>query len=353
MVVKASVWYDGSVSKAATQASRLRLILLACVVDKSSSKDKEAIDAIINGGKVSPLVRRHCLCVLMDPNGSEDEKSVAKLFKVSVTPSIYIFHSSGNVVLAGDRLNETQLFSKLLPRINGHGGDDKEDKEYAEIFEKNRQLHEQRQQTLRDLYEANSNESDERHLRAIEAERYRQILIKQRRKDIVHLQKLREDIVSDRQTYAMIHGKAAHVTAVDEIDEPAIRVDKSKVRLLFRLSNGGSKICDFDSHAKFADIRELVESTMGFVQGRSEIALAQPWRVFESSMDTMTLEELGLAPSATLFVRVWNTAPPRAKSKWPQWKSLLAIVVALLAVAVYWYSNRIVWATTTDLAVRK
>ncbi|KAJ2093546.1 hypothetical protein IW138_000399 [Coemansia sp. RSA 986] len=301
MAAKAPTWYNGSVSKAATLAFRLKLILLACVVDKDSSKNKEKIDDILQSEKILPLVKRHCLCIRIDPDAAEQEALV-----------------------------------------HGHGSNDTEDSEYAELFERNSQLHEQRQEALRKLYMAENGkkENDERHISTIEAERYRKMLVKERRENHEQLKRLRSDIRNDRETYKMLHGETKNVTAVDKC-EVSTKAEENKVRLLFRLSNGEAKEESFGKDAKFSTVREYIESTMGVVKSRSEIVLVRPWRVFDGDVDGRTLQELGLAPSATLLVRVWNTAPPGSTRNSPLTSRglMLAVVVGILAAFLWWYRN--------------
>ncbi|KAJ1662242.1 hypothetical protein IW140_006083 [Coemansia sp. RSA 1813] len=342
MAAKAPTWYNGSVSKAATLAFRLKLILLACVVDKDSSKNKEKIDDILQSEKILPLVKRHCLCIRIDPDAAEQEALFVKELKATETPCICIFHSSGNVLLSGGSLNKTQLFAKLVSRVHGHGSNDTEDSEYAELFERNSQLHEQRQEALRKLYMAENGkkENDERHISTIEAERYRKMLVKERRENHEQLKRLRSDIRNDRETYKMLHGETKNVTAVDKC-EVSTKAEENKVRLLFRLSNGEAKEESFGKDAKFSTVREYIESTMGVVKSRSEIVLVRPWRVFDGDVDGRTLQELGLAPSATLLVRVWNTAPPGSTRNSPLTSRglMLAVVVGILAAFLWWYRN--------------
>ncbi|KAJ1801605.1 hypothetical protein LPJ59_000170 [Coemansia sp. RSA 2399] len=342
---KEPTWFNGPVSKAAIVAFRLKLILLACVVDNDDIENNAKIDEILQTERILLLIKRHCLCIRVNPGATEQEAQFVKEFKVAQTPCIFIFHSSGNVILSGDSLNRTQLFAKLVPRVHGQGSNDAEDREYAEIFEKNSQLHEQRQAAYRMLYMADNGkqENDERHIHAVEAEKYRKMLVKERRDERVQLKRLRVDIQNDRETYKMLHGETKNVTAVDrcEVISASTKTGGDNARLLFRLSNGEAKEEAFGRDAKFACVRKYIESTMGVVKNRSEIALARPWRLLDTSVDDMTLQELGLAPSATLLVRVWNTAPPRSArnsllaSRW----FVLAVVVGVLAAVVWWYIN--------------
>ncbi|KAJ2763127.1 hypothetical protein H4S06_000267 [Coemansia sp. BCRC 34490] len=338
-------WFNGSISQAATLAFRLKLVLLACIVDKNKDINKEKIDDIIQTEKILRIVKRHCLCIRVDPAATEQEELFAKELKVTETPCICIFHSSGNVVLSGDSLNRTQLFAKLIPRVHGHGSNDTEDNAYAEMFEKNSQLQQQRQETLKRLYVAENGkqEKDEQEISTTEAERLRKLLVKERREDRKHLKKVLVDIQNDRETYKMVHGDTKTVTAVDKFEiTGSPKVEENKARLLFRLSNGESREQSFARDEKFAIVREYIESTMGVIENRSEIALARPWRLFDASADDTTLQDLGLAPSATLLVQVWNTAPPRTKrssllaSRW----LVLAVVIGVLAAVAWWYLHR-------------
>ncbi|KAJ2400681.1 hypothetical protein GGI23_001887, partial [Coemansia sp. RSA 2559] len=303
---KGPTWFNGPVSKAATIAFSLKLILLACVVSNDDSENNAKIDGILKTEKILALITRHCLCVRVNPEATEQEAQFVKEFKVTETPCIFIFHSSGNVILSGNSLNRTQLFAKLVPRVHGQGSNDAEDREYAEIFERNSQLHEQRQAAYKKLYMSDNGkkDNDDRHSHAAEAEKYRKMLVKERRDERVQLKKLRIDIQNDRETYKMLHGETKSVTAVDkcEVINTSTKTGGDKARLLFRQSNGETKEESFGRDAKFACVREYIESTMGVIKNRSEIALARPWRLFDASVDDMTLQELGLAPSATLLV---------------------------------------------------
>ncbi|KAJ2558125.1 hypothetical protein EV175_000951, partial [Coemansia sp. RSA 1933] len=238
---------------------------------------------------------------------TEQEAQFVKEFKLTETPCVCIFHSNGNVMLSGDSLNRTQLFAKLVPRVHGHGSNDAEDTEYTEIFERNSWLHEQRQEALKKLYiaENGEQETEDRNIYAAEAEKYRKMIVKERCEVRKQLIKLRSDIQDDREAYKFVHGETKIVTAVDkcEVIGTSAKTEENKARLLFRLSNGETKEESFGKEAKFAHVREYIESTMGVVKNRSEVVSMRPWRVFDASVDGLTLQELGLAPSATLNVR--------------------------------------------------
>ncbi|KAJ2373443.1 hypothetical protein H4S02_008855 [Coemansia sp. RSA 2611] len=146
----------------------------------------------------------------------------------------------------------------------------------------------------------------------------------------------------DRKTYEMVHGR----TKIIQTETVPVKARETKAaRLQFRASNGTTKTADFTRDTPFTEVRAYAESAFEMPAGKLEIGISFPQRkVLDSSADALTLAQLGLVPSATLFVRVWDRTPA-AKPKTEAQKTnpasaYFSVYVALTALALallFWH----------------
>ncbi|KAI9479975.1 hypothetical protein LPJ78_005031 [Coemansia sp. RSA 989] len=314
-------WFNGTVVEASAQATRQNRILVACVVSSIDDDEMLTINTLFGHSDVLQVTKKHCVCLLLE-SGTDQAIIFTRLFPLDKTPTIYVIHSSGNAILTDDSLNPINLAEQIQERVD--------------IATKAPIKH--------DVKPA----AQEVHLDMHEAERLRKKLVKWRQDDQKHLAALRKDIDEDRKTYTMIHGP--NRVLVKEKKKPATQSQKI-ARLQFRASNGLISRSEYPSDTLFATVREDAEKVFGMPAGKAEIFILFPQRkLLDGTVDNMTLKQLGLAPSATLFVRVWEKAqppkeqPPKEQPpQQPQTKSAstyLSFYIALTVLALallFWH----------------
>ncbi|KAJ2829193.1 Protein BZZ1 [Coemansia erecta] len=283
-------WFAGTLVEASAQAKLQNSVLVACIVD--SVDDKNALTTLLSLPKVISTITAHCLCLLLEA-GCDQACTFAKLFPFDVTPTIYLIHTSGNTKLVGDNIAEQELLDQIQARLDATS-------------------------CLNPLAVPHAQPAhathNGMHNDAHEAERYRRKLVKWRREDAQRLGRLREDLREDRKTYDMLHGRTA--PAARPSVAPTNPRPSNVVRLQLRASNGHTTSSDFACDTLFAKVREFAETEFNMPAGQTQIAISFPQpRVFDASSDSMSLKQLELVGSATLFVRVWDRAPACTKAQ--------------------------------------
>ncbi|KAJ1830947.1 hypothetical protein LPJ63_004609 [Coemansia sp. RSA 2711] len=321
-------WFDGTLVRASAQATRQNRLLIACIVagsDDGNSQEKQTLEQLFSQPQILPVVSSRCLCILLE-TGTEQAAIFAKLFPSNTTPTIYLIHSSGNTMLAADNIEVETLLEHIQTRLAAVDSADKESKPDIAATP----------------LPTPAPAAAEKHLDAHEAERYRRMLVKRRQQDAQRLRLVREDMKEDRKTYEMVHGR----TKIIQTETVPVKARETKAaRLQFRASNGTTKTADFTRDTPFTEVRAYAESAFEMPAGKLEIGVSFPQRkVLDSSADALTLAQLGLVPSATLFVRVWDRTPA-AKPKTEAQKTnpasaYFSVYVALTALALallFWH----------------
>ncbi|KAJ2450246.1 hypothetical protein EV183_004404 [Coemansia sp. RSA 2336] len=279
------IWFSGTLVEASAQASRQNRILVACVVSGADDDEMLTINTLFGHSDVLQVTNKHCVCLLLE-SGTDQAFIFTRLFPLDKTPTIYVIHASGNAILTGDKLNPINLAEQIQERVDI---------------------------AFKPPATQNAEPAAQVHLDTHEAERLRKKLVKWRQDDQKRIAELRKDIDEDRKTYTMVHGP--NRTLVREKKKPSTQSQKV-TRLQFRASNGLSSHSEYLSDTLFATVREDAEKAFGMPAGKAEIFVSFPQRrLLDATADGMALKQLGLAPSATLFVRVWEKAkPPKEES---------------------------------------
>ncbi|KAJ1887576.1 hypothetical protein LPJ66_009040 [Kickxella alabastrina] len=334
-LLQTPAWFEGTLAKAAAQATSCRLLLLVCIVDDSKSEDQDRVNRVLGASTVFTKVTKSCVCVRM-VRGSENEIMFTKLFPVSIFPSIYFIHSSGNVLLSGKDIIEAKVLVTLMKKTS-----------ISDVSSASSKYPHYVPPMSKPTPEA---EAEERHTDTINAERYRKMLVQQTSKDAKHIKQLRKDIQDDRLTYQNIHGPPPTISpkpsSNDLVSEQAAQTHSvinkpdcgkgRNVRLRFRVCNGATLSGDFPLDSKFINVRVFLEENLDRARENIEINLTFPHLILGSDVDEKTLKELEMTQTATLLVRFWGCPQSQISgksvlSRITPFKLVFALLLVLLA----------------------
>ncbi|KAJ2850254.1 hypothetical protein IWW36_002050, partial [Coemansia brasiliensis] len=274
-------WFNGTVVEASAQATRQNRVLVACVVSSIEDDEMLTINMLFNHADVLQVTKKHCVCLLLE-SGTEQGIIFTRLFPLDETPTIYVVHSSGNAVLTGDNINYQNLSEQIQTRVDAATKAPPPPSTSAK-------------QSVKPA-------AQDVHIDTHEAERLRKKLVKWRQNDEKYLVKLRKNIEEDRKTYTMVHGPNKKLVKEKQKKPPT--QSRKIARLQFRASNGLTSHGEYPSYTLFAIVRENIEKAFNMPANKAEIFTSFPQRkLLDNMVDNMTLKQLGLAPSATLFVR--------------------------------------------------